>query len=234
MIRKRRPQIGVTTSAGKDYFMWQCTRLGVWLAGGRATRFSEHQTDGYELCDGYIISGGADIDPACYGQENTASVGVEPGRDVLEQAVIRHAFAQHKPLLGICRGAQMINVVRGGTLYQNVRDIHEGFVPTTSMLGKIFGRRKVNIIHEGKLSKLLGGRRSLMVNSIHHQAVHELGEGVIASATDELGIVQGTELTRPEAQFAVGVQWHPEFLLYRRAGRALFRALVALARLKPH
>lgn len=209
--------------------MWWCNRLGTSLAGGTATRITALNGRDYKLCDGYIIAGGVDIDPECYGQENTASIGIEPERDSLEKQVISHALDNRKPIMGICRGAQMINIVQGGTLNQNARDFYEKFVPTDSMLGKIFSRRLIRIEKDGILCNLLKKNPELLVNSLHHQAINALGSELKIVARDESGIVQAIESDNPEKSFVLGVQWHPEFMLHSTLHRKLFNALILAA-----
>jgi putative glutamine amidotransferase len=228
-MKKKKPLIGVTTSARRGHFMWWCTHLGIKLAGGKAIRITALNDEDHKICDGYVISGGVDIDPQCYGQENTASIDIEPERDTLEQEVIAHALKHKKPLMGICRGAQMINVVQGGTLHQNVRDFYENFVPSDSLLGKIFSRRLIHVIDSGVLFDLFNQKRELSVNSLHHQAIYKLGKELKVVAKDELGIVQAIESSSPEKNFILGVQWHPEFMLHSEPHRRLFISLVQRA-----
>lgn len=228
-MNKTPPVIGVTTSSNTGYFMWLCTKLGVWLAGGKAIRISAANGANHQICDGYIISGGADIDPSYYKQENIASVNIEPERDQLEKLVIEHALTQHKPLLGICRGAQMINIILGGNLYQNVKDTYESFIPTDSMLGKILTRRLIHISSGSKLQNMLQGSSKLYVNSLHHQAIHNAGKNLTIVAKDELGIIQAIESAGANTPHILGVQWHPEFMLYRRFQRNLFNTLIQAA-----
>ncbi len=224
-----KPLIGVTTSASKGYTMWWCTRLGVKLSGGRAVRITALNEKDYKKCDGYIISGGVDVDPESYGQENRASVGVEPERDSLEKKVISHALKHQKSLMGICRGAQMINIVKGGTLHQDARDFYENFIPSDSLLGKIFSRRLIHIIKDGLLCSLFKEKPELSVNSLHHQAINKLGNGLQVVAEDEHGIVQAIESNDLDKNFILGVQWHPEFMLHSKAHRKLFRTFVKSA-----
>tara|TARA_R110002073_G_scaffold53026_4_gene137240 strand:+ start:833 stop:1525 length:693 start_codon:yes stop_codon:yes gene_type:complete len=223
------PVIGVTGAEEQGHVMWFCNHLGIRWAGGRARRLTASRSEDFQNCDGFLISGGGDIDPALYGEENTASFNVEPARDTLEQAVISHALSQGKPLAGICRGAQMINIVKGGSLHQNARNIYKDFLPTTSLLGKIFLRRSVRIVEEGLLSALYGDRRAIRVNSIHHQAIARLGQGLIISAQDRHGIAQAIETSGDDC-YLLGVQWHPELMLYNQSQRRFFRQLVQACR----
>jgi putative glutamine amidotransferase len=225
---KGRPLIGITTGARANVLAYTAISYGVWLAGGRPLRISpRHNILQTRNLRGLVISGGSDIDPVMYGEENIASTNLDPYRDRLERECVEMAFASRLPLLGICRGAQMINVVRGGSLYQDVPSVFEGFLPTASTFGKIFVRRKVCLDVSGTLAGLLRHQDSVWVNSLHHQAVHRLGDGLRATAhDDEFGMVQAVE-GRDPGHFVVGVQWHPEFMLYASAQRRIFAALVA-------
>lgn len=224
----RRPLIGITTGARANVLAYTAISYGVWLAGGRPMRISpKHNLLKTPKLQGLVISGGADIDPTLYGQDNVASTGLDPYRDRLEQECVEMAYASKLPMLGICRGAQMINVARGGSLHQDVPSVFEGFLPTESTFGKIFVRRKVCLDRGGMLAGLMDNEESVWVNSLHHQAVHELGAGLRATAHDEeFGMIQAIE-GRDLAHFVVGVQWHPEFMLYASAQRRIFAALVA-------
>ncbi len=222
--------IGVTTSARKGHFMWWCIWLAVLCTGGKAQRITALNGRDYKQCDGYIISGGADIDPQCYGQENIASIDIEPERDTLEKTVITHAIKHGKPLFGICRGLQMINVVQEGTLHQDARDFYETFIPTDSLLGKIFARRRITLLHDGILKGIFQRKSAVSVNSLHHQAINALGKHLKIVAEDDHGIVQAIESDNPGEQFILAVQWHPEFMLYRKAHRRLFKSVVSRAK----
>lgn len=221
-----KPLIGVTTSCQQGHIMWWLIRLGVTLAGGKALRLNVLNNRDFRHCDGYIISGGADIDPSCYGQENTASINIEPARDALEQAVITHALKEKKPLMGICRGAQMINITQGGTLYQNAQNFYGNFVPSESVFRKVFSRRKIRMIKKGILYELAGKSTYLSVNSIHHQAIHQVGKQLKVVALDDDDIIQAIEIKDSDGIFIVGVQWHPELMLYRTFHRSLFSTLI--------
>lgn len=225
-MAKQKPLIGITTSARKGHMMWWCSRLGVQIAGGRAIRITALNNNDHRQCDGYIIAGGVDIDPSCYGQDNIASIDIEPERDTLEKRVIEHALEHKKPMLGICRGAQMINIVKGGNLHQNARDFYEMFVPTNSVLGKIFSRRKISIFKEGVLCELFRHSPTLLVNSLHHQAINELGDGMHITAKDDHGIPQAIENINSDDCTILGVQWHPEFMLHSKSHRKIFKALI--------
>lgn len=200
------------------------TRATVAMVGGwpRAVR-PPLRTLRWEGVGGVIIGGGADIDPQRYHQEPRVEARLDPARDELEYALIAGALERGLPLLGICRGAQLLNVHCGGTLHQDLREVF----PEHSPRRQLFARKRIDVEPHTRLASALG-RRHLRVNSLHRQGVHELGEGIVVSARDHLGVIQGIE--RPAGPFCVGVQWHPELLPNRRSQRRLFRSLVRAAR----
>lgn len=224
-MTNKRPAIGVTTSINKSQTMWLCNNLAVWIAGGKAIRLTTRNYKNYREYNGYLISGGVDIDPTIYNEENIASIGIEKERDKLEFEVINHALENNKPLFGICRGAQMINIVMGGNLYQNARDIYKDFLPTSSTLGKAFLRRKVNITAKGIISKVFANKKQISVNSIHHQAINQLGKGLKITAKDRHNIVQTIESSDAKS-YILGLQWHPEFMLYKKKQRKVFQSFI--------
>mgnify|MGYP001343676042 CR=1 FL=1 len=223
---KKRPLIGVTTSVRKGRLQWLCVKFALWLAGAKAVRMTALQNDVIECYDGFIIAGGADIDPAMYGQENSASMDIEPERDTLEKKVIEYAIVQNRPILGICRGLQMINVVKGGSLHQQARDYYEHFVPTHSVLGRIFVRRQVSIVKDSLLEKICSGLDRLKVNSIHHQAINTLAPGLKIAAHDDHQLIQAIENTSNKEPLIFGVQWHPEFMVYKKQQLDIFKMFV--------
>ena len=160
-----------------------------------------------DLLDALILSGGSDVDPASYGAEpHPETRGTWPERDSFELALARGAIERDMPLLGICRGMQILNVARGGTLNQHVPELvgHERHreVPGT------FGDHEV-MLEPGSLAAAAAGGERVGVKSHHHQGVDEVGEGLLVSGhaiDDEL--VEAIEL--PERRFALGVIWHPE------------------------
>jgi putative glutamine amidotransferase len=178
--------------------------------------------------DGLLLSGGGDIDPARYGAEPGPETGnVREDRDSAELALLGAAMELRLPVLGICRGLQVINVARGGTLHQHLPDVvgHDGHAPVPGA----FGAHPVQVAPGSRLSRILGGDEAALPQTPthHHQAVDRLGAGLTATAWAEDGTVEAFELDPAgEGPFVVAVQWHPE------AGDdlSLFRALVAAAR----
>lgn len=200
--------------------MWRCIQIALYIYGAKAVRIHAENSRAYERCQGYIISGGADLDPQLYNQENISSYNIESERDDLERKVISHALHTDKPLFGICRGAQIINVCLGGSLHQDTRKAYKGFLPTTNVFKKIIQRRKVFITNKNSLIARMAKADTISVNSIHHQSIDALGDGLMISAIDKFGVVQSIESN--DGKTIWGVQWHPEFMLYSKRQRALF------------
>ena len=176
--------------------------------------------------DGLLLSGGSDVGPACYGAEpHPHTARALPERDRFELALARQALERETPVLGICRGMQILNVARGGTLQQHLPDLlgHGDHRRTPGTMGNHEVR-----LEPGSLAARAAGAERLEVKSHHHQGVAELGEELIASGwaiPDE--IVEAIEL--PGARFALGVLWHPEEDTASRVIGALVDAVRAKA-----
>lgn len=157
--------------------------------------------------DGLVVTGGKDIDPARYGQEpHPLADEPRPDRDAWEDALLRAALDRDLPFLGICRGAQLLNVTLGGTLHQHLPDL---IGDTRYQAGHgVFSTAEVAVQPGSRLRGLLGGDTRITVPVYHHQAIDRLADGLSVSGRSEPGIVQAVEL--PGAAFAVAVQWHPE------------------------
>jgi putative glutamine amidotransferase len=187
--------------------------------------------------DALVLSGGADIDPAAYGAAPHRRTGpVEPGRDAAEFALLAAATGRGLPVLAICRGLQLLNVSRGGTLHQHLPDLvandHHRATPGA------FDAHAVRVAPDSRLGALLGppaagGELRLTVPTSHHQAIDRLGNGLVAAAWADDGTIEAAELAPAPAgapggrePFLLAVQWHPE------AGDdpRLFQALAAAAR----
>lgn len=188
-----------------------------------------------DACDGVLLTGGADVDPVMYGEaDRHPTVQIDAERDDYEKVLAALALERDLPLFAICRGVQLLNVVAGGTLVQDI---------PSSLQTKLLHRRpkpprvKKTAAHEiavapgTRLATLLRDASTrdghVTVNSRHHQAVKAVANGFIVSATAPDGVVEAIE--RPDATFCVGVQWHPEN--YWRTGEfaSLFEGLVAAA-----
>ena len=156
-------------------------------------------------CDGLLLPGGGDMDPKFYGQERIPACG-EPNllRDAAEPLLLRAFLAADKPVLGICRGIQVMNAVLGGDLYQDIKPFEH--LPHNDHWAKV---HTVTVRRGTLLSRILG-QDTVLVNSQHHQAVDQVAPGFTLAALSEDGIVEAIE--KPDARFCLGVQWHPEWL----------------------
>ncbi len=164
-------------------------------------------------CDGLVLSGGGDMDPARWGEAPLPGLDeVSPERDAMEVAALDEALARDLPVLGICRGCQVVNVYFGGTLYQDLDTQRPGNVEHRQSVGWDRTQHEVVVAEGSKLAGVLGAG-PLRVNSFHHQAVRDVGRGLVATATVD-GLVEAVE--SPERGWLVAVQWHPE----RHAGDA--------------
>ena len=156
-------------------------------------------------CDGLLLPGGGDMDPKFYGQARIPACG-EPNllRDAAEPLLLRAFLAADKPVLGICRGIQVMNAVLGGDLYQDIKPFEH--LPHNDHWAKV---HTVTVRRGTLLSRILG-QDTVLVNSQHHQAVDRVAPGFTLAALSEDGIVEAIE--KPDAGFCLGVQWHPEWL----------------------
>ena len=161
--------------------------------------------------NGYLFTGGHDVSPALYGETPISSCGVPcPQRDLLEKMIFWKAYEKNKPILGICRGIQLINVLMGGTLYQDLPSQN----PSSSVEHHMtfpYDRtvHKVTIKKKSPLYSVFR-KEHLQVNSYHHQGIHIVGKNLEVAAVAEDGLVEG--IYDPKKNFLIGVQWHPEFI----------------------
>lgn len=176
--------------------------------------------------DGVLLSGGGDIDPARFdGTPHPRVYGVSPERDAMEFFLVKRAVAEDKPLLAICRGAQVLNVALGGTLYTHIADQkanaikHDWFpdYPRDRLA------HPVTIKCGSRLDQIFDADE-IEVNSLHHQGIARVGRGLMATAFAHDGLVEGVEVEG--AAFALGVQWHPECLPDDPGMQRLLRAFV--------
>ncbi len=145
----------------------------------------------------------------------------DPDRDALEKRLIRRALIFELPILGICRGAQLMNVELGGSLY---RDIGHLYTEDTGNVRSVLPRKQIRVTKGTQLRQILG-KDDCRVNALHNQSVRELGDGVVVAAVEPSGVIQAVE--HPRHPFFIGVQWHPEYIPQSRTQQNLFRALVA-------
>lgn len=178
--------------------------------------------------DGLVVTGGAfDIDPSLYG-DNTrhVTVATKEGRTAFEWAITQAMLERDKPVLGICGGEQLLNVMLGGTLIQHIEDAVQGHILHEQPNPRHTAGHGVGLTEGSLLQRIVGGDR-LMVNSAHHQAVKAVGPAIIANAVADDGVIEGIE--DPRKKFCIGVQWHPEYIVDTGDAK-LIGAFVAAAR----
>ncbi len=181
--------------------------------------------------DGLLLTGGGDIAPEHYGGHPHPTVyGIRPARDALEIALVTHAVRRRVPLLGICRGIQVLNVALGGTLYEDLAAQFPRALPhrRDAITERQLLTHTVHLKADSRLARLVGAT-DLSVNSLHHQGIRTLAADLRAVGHAPDGLVEAVEL--PQHPFAIAVQWHPEWLYDEDPSQAaLFAGLVAAAR----
>lgn len=232
MNQKTRPVIGITSSMSDSFIRMKRTYFDAIVEAGGIPMFMPHNGGAEDaekflaLCDGVLFAGGDDVDPKHYGEEiRFDNVETTPLRDDFELALAELIMNDTRPILGICRGEQLLNVAFGGSLYQHI-DSHKQTEPGAENL------RAAKVV-EGTLLHKLAGVTDIKTNSFHHQAVKDVAPGFVASAFAEDGTVEAIE---PENQisssrFFLAVQWHPEmFFGTDEPAKNIFGAFIEAAK----
>lgn len=255
---KRRPLIGVTGPDEGGDAAWWFTRMNILLAGGVPKRITPTKDDAVDELDGVVLGGGADVGEwvferggtmdemrevfrhrtglfrriffmAVHGIRLLGSYNVpqrfthDKARDQLETVLLKQVFERRLPVLGICRGAQLLNVFCGGTLHRDLKSFYQ----ETRQIRTVLPRKEIFLESKSLLSNILSTGRC-RVNALHWQAIDRPGKQLSIVARERNSVVQAIEHT--DHPFAIGVQWHPEFLLPHKRQRRLFSALVQTAR----
>jgi putative glutamine amidotransferase len=232
------PVIGITVDSeqpgGYSKFPWYALRENYSTAATRAGGLPVllpnepiHVEHFLERIDALVVTGGAfDVDPALFGATvRHPSVSLKPGRTEFEFAITRGALERDMPVLGICGGQQLLNVVLGGTLIQHIPDEIAGALAHEQPNPRDEPGHAVTVVPD-TLLHLICGTTELSVNSAHHQAAGAVGDGVVVDAIAPDGVIEGIEA--PGYSFCLGVQWHPEFSI-DPADDKIFDALIAAA-----
>jgi putative glutamine amidotransferase len=217
----RRPVIGLTLDAeepgGYSKLPWYALRKNYFAALAEAgalpialPHHAELAGEYLDRVDGLLVTGGAfDVDPSLYdGGPAHPTVTLKSGRTDFELAATREALKRDMPVLGICGGQQLLAVAFGGTLIQHIPDSVEGALQHEQPNPRTEPGHEVSVAPDTLLSRAVGGRTRMAVNSAHHQAVDRPGNGAVVNAVAPDGVVEGVE--HPGYRFALGVQWHPE------------------------
>jgi putative glutamine amidotransferase len=222
-----RPRIGITPCSRVDDYV-----ESVRVAGGEPLVLTNDDDPRAVLqrVDGILLTGGPDVDPALYGQPKHESTAIDPKRDAFEMPLSRAAVAGGVPLFAICRGVQVLNVAAGGTLVQDIPTQAPTTIDHSLERPRDARAHDVRVAPGTRLASMLDGTRALetcSVNSRHHQAVADVAPSFVVSAVSPDGIVEAIE--RPDAEFCIGVQWHPENFWRTGEFLPLFREFIAAA-----
>ncbi len=219
----KRPLIGITcskTAEGKiamsqNYLnsIWEAGAVGVFLA---YTQDEQKLAEYAQVFDAFLFGGGDDMDPARYGEVKMFdSVEIDADRDAFELGLYGHVKQTGKPILGICRGIQLLNVAEGGTLYQHI-DGHRQDKPGTETEQK-------TLVNEGSMLHALIGKQEILVNSFHHQNIKDIAPSLRTDAVSADGYIEAVHM--PEHKFFFAVQWHPE--IYRQSSADMQKVFAA-------
>ncbi len=222
----RRPLIGVTRPDHGDRLPFLAVYWAIWLCGGRPQPITASTPcKDVQFC-GLVLGGGSDVYPRRFAIEPKTGYRYDQAREEIEEWWAERAEAMNLPTLGICRGAQLMNVLDGGSLHMDVSLAYEKAIyPKSPFRRAIF--RKAIAITPGSLLNRLTGLTDLRVNSIHSQSIARLGEGLQITAQEPNGVVQAIEGVG--RAFWLGVQFHPELLLHNAPFRAIFRGFIQAA-----
>ncbi len=227
MKKSKKPLIGYTCRDEMiDVLQWLIA-LSIRLAGGTPVRLHPKSPKYNTQIDGLVIGGGTDLYPPLYKLDPKPDYEYDLERDALEIEWLQRAERKNLPVLGICRGAQLINVRRGGSLHMDVAKAYENAEYPSNLFARIFFRKSMNVMDSSTLSKIFKSKR-VSVNSMHKQAIDKVGKGLVTCAKEDNGVVQAIE--DPDKEFFIGVQFHPEAMTYKKRFRNLFENLVRSAK----
>ena len=221
-----KPVIGITKPDKGDMLSYLAMKFAVWMAGGKPVKITSRAPRDPHSVDGLLFGGGSDVYPERYQGAVRQGHRYDLARDEMEASWAEAALQHNIPVLGVCRGMQMLNVLQGGTLFPDLSNYSDVKYPT-GFMRRVFYRKPISVEDSSWLAKVTG-EPLLSVNSIHTQAIRDLGDGFKVAACELNGLVQSIE--HEEADFMVGVQFHPEFLIHHKFARQIFTTFVDAAR----
>jgi len=220
----RRPRIGITKPERGDTFAFLAMKFAVWFAGGEPVEVTARAPHDPHSIDGLVFGGGADVYPKRYEGDPKPGYRYDLARGDMEASWAAAARKHELPVLGVCRGAQMLNVLAGGTLHADLSSF--GAKASVGWWEQLTRRRRIRISPRSILAASCG-RTEMNVNSIHSQAIARLGAGLTVAAREDNAVIQAIE-DRSRCMW-IGVQYHPELMIWGAPHRRLFRALVVEA-----
>lgn len=224
--------IGVSSNIKEDLLSVPLSNVrAITQFGGVPIVLPNLEMDGIEeiasTIDGLLLTGGGDIDPTLFGEEPLPGLGnIVPERDRFEVALIQKMLKLNKPILGICRGAQIMSIAMGGDMYQDIYSQRDGSLLQHDQQAPNWHGSHFVEVTEGSLLRKIVGVDKFKVNSYHHQALRNMPDGFIVSGVASDGVIESFESTKHT--FVMGVQWHPESLISKNDvnSLAIFEAFI--------
>ncbi len=215
-----KPLVGICLPDKGNFFAYLFIKWNLKIQGATSVRLrpSKNNID-FKRLDGVILSGGNDIDPTLYGANKDAhNTELDKKRDAFELEIIDKAYKEELPILGICRGAQLINIYFEGNLYAKILDLDEYLIHQNS----IFPIKEAKVKKNTDLHSAVE-EDEILINSIHNQAINKVGEDLEVSSKHE-SIIESVE--KKDYPFLLALQWHPEYLIYLKEHRNIFKKFV--------
>ncbi len=214
--------------------LWWATKFAIWRAGGKSITIRPHHDHNNIAFDGLLLAGGLDIHPARYKKncvvKTKENYPYDTARDDMEGNLLKKALKENKPILGICRGMQLMNVDAGGCLLEDISDHLDTLNWRSNYLHQIFSFRKpIKITEKTLLSEILGATE-IDINSLHTQAVNKVAPSFEITAMEMAGDI--VQVIENKEKNILGVQFHPELLIHKKPFQNIFNWLVATARTK--
>jgi len=231
-------RVGTITKLGGPGQEWQLIAndyiKAVEMAGGLPIlipiyEMSENINHIMDILDGIMFSGGNDIDPSYYNESMSENIGdIVPKRDTQEFALMELAKEKNIPILGICRGHQLLNISSGGSLYQDLesKDFENHFIiesPMNEVVHEV-------CVEDNSICKDIFGRSEIEVNSYHHQSINRLGADLKVTGMNKKGVIEVIEVDTDICDFAIGVQWHPETLIEHQHHLNIFKSFISICK----